>query len=58
MAVLTLIIGSLCLFLAVFATWYAVSHRRMASCFERVPVGSGRAVHVLRKGVTLEGDGR
>jgi hypothetical protein len=56
MAVLTLIIGSLTLFGAGFATWYAVWHRRVESSFERVPVASGRVVHVLREGVSLESE--
>jgi hypothetical protein len=58
MAVLTLVIGSVSFFLAAFATWYTVWHRRVESCFERVPVGAGRAVHVLRHGVSLDGDAR
>ncbi len=58
MAVVTLIVGSLTLFVAGFATWYAIWHRRVESAFERVPVASGRAVHVLRRDVFLEGDTR
>ena len=58
MAVLTLVIGSVSFFVAAFAAWYTVWHRRVESCFERVPVGTGRPVHVLRKGVSLEGDAR
>jgi hypothetical protein len=58
MAVLTLVVGSVSFFVAAFAAWYTLWHRRVESCFERVPVGAGRAVHVLRKGVLLEGDGR
>jgi hypothetical protein len=54
MAALTLIIGSITLLAAGFGTWYAVWHRRMESCFERVPVSSGRSVHVLRRGVDME----
>jgi hypothetical protein len=58
MAEVTLIIGSIALFITAFATWYTVWHRRVESSFERVPVGTGRAVHVLRQGVSLEGDAR
>jgi hypothetical protein len=58
MAEITLIIGSVALFVMAFASWYTVWHRRVESSFERVPVGTGRAVHVLRKGISLEGDGR
>jgi hypothetical protein len=58
MADVTLIIGAVALFIAAFATWYTVWHRRLESAFERVPVGAGRAVHVLRQGISLEGDAR
>ncbi len=57
MAVLTLIIGSLVLFVGGFSAWYTVWHRRVESSFERIPVGTGRTVHVLREGVSL-GDER
>jgi hypothetical protein len=58
MATLTLIIGSIILLAGVFATWYTVWHLRIESRFERIPVGDGRSVHVLRQGVALGGDGR
>ena len=58
MAAITLVIGAVALFVTAFASWYTVWHRRMESSFERVPVATGRVVHVLRKGVSLEGDGR
>jgi hypothetical protein len=58
MAAITLIIGSVAFFVTAFASWYTVWHLRMESSFERVPVGAGRVVHVLRRGVSLEGDGR
>lgn len=54
MATLTLIIGSIALFVAAFATWYTVWHLRIESRFERIPVGHGRTVHVLRRGASLE----
>jgi hypothetical protein len=53
MGLFTLIIGSVALLGAGFATWYSVWHRRVESAFERVPVAPGRTVHVLRQGVTL-----
>jgi surfactin synthase thioesterase subunit len=58
MAVLSLIIGSIALFAGGFAVWYTVWHRRVEAAFERVPVESGRSVHVLRQGATLDGDSR
>lgn len=56
MAVLSLVIGSIALFAGGFAVWYTVWHRRVEAAFERVPVESGRSVHVLRQGVHLGGD--
>lgn len=58
MATLSLIIGSVALFAAGFAVWYTIWHRRVEAAFERVPVESGRSVHVLREGVHLGGDRR
>jgi hypothetical protein len=58
MAMLTLIIGSITLFIGVFASWYTVWHLRIESRFERIPAGDGRSVHVLRQGIPLGGDGR
>jgi hypothetical protein len=58
MAVLSLVIGSIALFTGGFAVWYTVWHRRVEAAFERVPVESGRAVHVLRQDVSLGGDSR
>ena len=55
MATLTLIIESIALFAGAFAAWYTVWHLRIESRFERIPVGDGRSVHVLRKGETVEG---
>lgn len=56
MATLTLIIGSIALLAGALATWYTVWHLRIESRFERIPVGDGRSVHVLREGVVLGGD--
>lgn len=53
MATLTLIIGSIAVFAGTFATWYTVWHLRIESRFERIPVGGGRSVHVLREGAVL-----
>ena len=58
MATLTLIIGTIALFAGVFATWYTVWHIRNESRFERIAVGDGRSVHVLREGVSLGDDRR
>ncbi len=55
---ITLILGSVALFVAGFVTWYTLWHRRVESCFERVAVRSGRSVHVLRQGVSLDSDSR
>lgn len=58
---ITLIVGSLSFFVAGFAAWYTLWHRRLASSFERVPVRvgrSGRSVHVLREDVELPRDPR
>jgi uncharacterized iron-regulated membrane protein len=51
MAQITMIIGSIALFVAGFFAWYTLWHRRAESAFERVPVGSRRGVHPLRRDV-------
>ena len=56
MTTLTLIIGSIILFVGAFATCYTVWHLRMASRLERIPVADGRSASVFREGVSLEGD--
>jgi hypothetical protein len=56
MAVSTLIVGSVGLFLAGFAAWYVVRRLRLASSFVRVPVKSGRPRRLLREGVELGRD--
>jgi hypothetical protein len=50
MAMITLIVGSVGLFAAGFAAWYTIWHRRAAASFERVPLRTGRSVHVVREG--------
>ena len=54
MAEVTWIAASGGLVAAGFAAWYTVWHRRAESSFERVPVRSGRSVHVLRQDVDLD----
>jgi hypothetical protein len=56
MAELAVVLGSLGLFVAGFVSWYTLWHRRLTTAFERVPVGAGRSVHVVRRGVELGGD--
>ncbi len=56
MTVLSLIIGSIALFVASFSVWYTIWHRRVEAAFERVPVESGRSVHVLRRDADLVAD--
>jgi hypothetical protein len=46
MAQITMIIGSVALFVAGFLSWYTLSHRRVESALERVPVGSRRSVQL------------
>ena len=56
MAEITLIVGSAVLFVTGFVAWYTIWHRRVESCFEKVPVATGRSAHVLRRGADLDGD--
>jgi hypothetical protein len=52
MAQITLIVGSAALFVAGFlGAWYTLWHRKVEAAFERVPVGDGRNVHLLRRDV-------
>lgn len=56
MAEVTVILGSAGLFVAGFLAWYTMWHRRAATAFEPVPVGTARSVHVARPGVEGRGD--
>ena len=49
MAQITMIVGSVGLFVAGFVAWYTLWHRRVRPAFERARVGSGRNVHLLRR---------
>jgi hypothetical protein len=51
MVQIAMIIGSTTAFVAGFAAWYTLWHRRIDSSFERVPVGSRRSAHLLRRDV-------
>jgi uncharacterized iron-regulated membrane protein len=51
MAQITMITGSIALFVAGFLAWYTLWHRRVKTAFERVPVGS-RHARLLRREVT------
>jgi hypothetical protein len=50
MAEITVILGSAGLFVAGFIAWYTMWHRRAATAFERVPVGTARSAHMVRPG--------
>jgi hypothetical protein len=50
MEMIMLIAGSGVLFVAAFAGWYALWHRRVEASFEKVPVHDRRSVHVVRHG--------
>jgi hypothetical protein len=54
MTQITLIASTVGLFVAGFITWYTMWHRKVESCFERVPVGDRRAVHLVRRDVALD----
>ncbi len=51
MGEIAVIIGAVALFVAGFASWYAIWHHKVAASFERVrvPVRAGRQVHLLRQ---------
>jgi hypothetical protein len=49
-----MIAGTISMFVAGFAAWYSMWHRRAASYFEAVPVRKGRPVYVLRRDVSVD----
>lgn len=49
MAEITVVLGSVGLFVAGFVAWYTVWHRRAATAFETVRVGTARSAHVVRR---------
>ena len=51
-----MIVGSAVLFVTGSLAWYTIWHRRVESCFEKVPVATGRSAHVLRRGADPDGD--
>jgi hypothetical protein len=55
-AEITVVLGSVGLFVAGFVSWYTLWHRRVTAAFERVPVGADRSAHVLRRGIELGGE--
>jgi hypothetical protein len=54
MAEITVVLGSVGLFVAGFVAWYTMWHRRAATALEAVPVGTARSAH----GVRRDGDRR
>jgi hypothetical protein len=58
MAEIAVILGAAGTFVAGFLAWYTMWHRRMATAFERVPVGNGtaRSALVVRRGAELPGN--
>jgi uncharacterized iron-regulated membrane protein len=51
MTQIAMIIGSIALFVAGVVAWYTLSHRRVESALERVPVESRRSSDALRRGL-------
>jgi hypothetical protein len=49
MAQITMIVGSVALFVAGLVAWYTQWRRRVQPAFERVRVDNGRNVHLLRR---------
>jgi hypothetical protein len=56
MAQIVVILGAVGVFVAGFVAWYTMWHRRMATAFERVPVGTARSVLVVRRDAELPGN--
>jgi len=55
MAMITLVVGSVGLFVAGFVAWYTIWQRRAASSFERVPVRTRRSADVVSDGESGDG---
>ncbi len=53
---ITVVVGAVGLFLAGLVAWYTRWHRRVATTFERVPVGTARSAHVVRRDSERRGD--
>jgi len=51
---IAVIAGSAGLFVVGFVTWYTRWHRKVESCFERVPVRTGRAAYLVRRDAALD----
>ncbi|HEX4126722.1 MAG TPA: hypothetical protein VHX67_04000 [Acidimicrobiales bacterium] len=58
MAEITAVLAAAGLFITGFVAWYTMWHRRAATAFERVPVGTDRSVLVVRRGADLPGNSR
>jgi hypothetical protein len=58
MAEIAVILGAAGIFVAGFVAWYTVWHRRLATAFERVPVGTERSALVVRRGTEVPGNNR
>jgi hypothetical protein len=58
MAEIAVILGAAGVFVAGFVAWYTVWHRRMATAFERVRVGTARSALVVRRGAEVPGNTR
>ena len=48
-----MILGAVGTFVTGFVAWYTMWHRRMATAFERVPVGTARSALVVRRDAEL-----
>jgi hypothetical protein len=55
MAEIAVILGAVGTFVAGFVAWYTIWHLRMATTFERVPVGTARSALVVRRGAEFPG---
>ena len=56
MAEVTVIVSAVGLFVVGFVARYTVWHRRVATAFERVPIGTVRSAHVVRLESGQRGD--